>query len=177
MAAITASSATQMVTVRPGMLPLLTPRPERFLPATRLRAISRSRVRVLGSGRVDDLEELSTAEVVIGVGAGVDPDDYWQLDALAQVLNAELAATRKVTDQGWMPRSRQLGLTGRSISPRLYVAIGLSGKFNHLVGVRSAGQILAINNDPTAPVFGAADVGMVADWHEAVPLLAKLIEP
>ena len=170
-AAVTATSAVQMVTVRAGMLPLLTPRPGRAVPISRLAGTSRGRVRLLGTGRDDDLELLVTAAAVVGVGAGVSPDSYGELASLLAVLDADLGATRKVTDRGWLPRSRQIGLTGRSISPRLYVAVGLSGTFNHLVGVRGAGKIVAINTDPSAPVFEGADVGMVADWREAVPLL------
>jgi electron transfer flavoprotein alpha subunit len=111
----------------------------------------------------------------MGVGTGVAPDEYDQLSPLAAVLGAELAATRKVTDRGWAPRSRQVGITGRSIAPRLYVAIGLSGKFNHMVGVRSAGTILAINPDREAPVFTHCDIGIVGDWHEVVPLLTDAL--
>jgi len=109
------------------------------------------------------------------VGVGVGVDEYHELTPLLDALGAQLAATRKVTDRGWLPRARQIGLTGRSISPLLYVAVGLSGKFNHLVGVRGAGQIVAVNDDPEAPVFNQADIGIVGDWHEAVPLLVKLI--
>ena len=105
------------------------------------------------------------------MGTGVTPEEYEQLSPLAAILGAELAATRKVTDRGWAPRSRQVGITGRSIAPRLYVALGLSGKFNHMVGVRAAGTILAVNADPGAPVFEHCDVGIVGDWHEVVPLL------
>ena len=94
---------------------------------------------------------------------------------LAAVLGAELGATRKVTDKGWAPRARQVGITGRSISPRLYVALGTSGKFNHMVGVRAAGTILAINNDPEAFVFEQCDIGIVGDWHEVVPSLATAV--
>jgi electron transfer flavoprotein alpha subunit len=99
------------------------------------------------------------------------PEEYEQLTPLAALLGAELGATRKVTDRGWAPRSRQVGITGRSIAPRLYVALGLSGKFNHVVGVRAAGTILAVNSDPDAPVFAHCDIGIVGDWHEVVPLL------
>jgi electron transfer flavoprotein alpha subunit len=121
--------------------------------------------------REDDADVLAQAEVVIGVGQGVPPERYGELDGLREVLGAELAATRKVTDNGWMPHARQIGITGKSISPRLYVAIGTSGKYNHLVGARSAGTILAINSDPDAPVFIASDVGIVGDWAEVVPVL------
>ena len=97
------------------------------------------------------------------------------LSPLAALLEAELAATRKVTDNGWAPRSRQVGITGRSIAPRLYVALGLSGKFNHVVGVRGAGTILAINRDPDALVFGHCDIGIVGDWHEVVLALVSAV--
>ena len=90
-------------------------------------------------------------------------------------LGAELAATRKVTDQGWLPRARQIGITGRTIAPRLFVSIGASGKFNHMVGVRTAGTILAINSDPDALVFDAADVGIVGDYREVVPRLTAAL--
>jgi electron transfer flavoprotein alpha subunit len=110
------------------------------------------------------------------VGRGVAPDEYVQLESLRRVLGAELAATRKVTDVGWLPHARQLGITGRSIAPQLYVAIGMSGKFNHLVGVRRAKRILAINSDPDALIFAGADVGIVGDWREVVPVLAATLE-
>ena len=80
-----------------------------------------------------------------------------------------------MTDKGWAPRSRQVGITGRSIGPRLYVALGLSGKFNHVVGVRGAGTILAINHDPHALVFGHCDIGIVGDWHEVLPVLVAAL--
>ena len=105
------------------------------------------------------MDELAAATCVIGVGRGIDPHDYVQLDPLRRVLGAELAATRKVTDVGWLPHARQVGITGRSLAPQLYVAIGMSGKFNHMVGVRRAGFVLAINSDPEALVFGCADAG------------------
>ena len=132
----------------------------------------RSRVRLLSQRRDDDVEVLARAEAVIGVGAALRPDDYEELSPLAALLGAELAATRKVTDKGWAPRARQVGITGRSIAPRLYVALGLSGKFNHMVGVRGAGTIVAVNNDPGALVFAQCDIGIVGDWHEVVPALA-----
>jgi electron transfer flavoprotein alpha subunit len=169
---VTSRSPMQMVTVRPGVLPTPAPAPRSGAGATTVRPVpTRGRVRVLDERRDDDVETLARAEVVIGVGIGVTPEEYEQLSPLAAVLGAELAATRKVTDRGWAPRARQVGLTGRSIAPRLYVALGLSGKFNHMVGVRSAGTILAVNADPDAPVFAHCDVGIVGDWHEVVPLL------
>jgi electron transfer flavoprotein alpha subunit len=168
---ITCRSATQMVTVRPGVLPVPGPGPGRSVPVVTRTIGTRGRVHVLADRRDDDVETLARAAVVIGVGTGVRPEEYEDLSPLAAVLGAELAATRKVTDKGWAPRARQVGITGRSIAPRLYVAVGLSGKFNHMVGVRAAGTILAINADRDAPVFEHCDVGIVGDWHEVVPLL------
>jgi electron transfer flavoprotein alpha subunit len=171
---ITCRSTTQMVTVRPGVLPSPAPRP-RDVPILTRAVGMRGRVRVLSEGRDDDVESLARAQVVIGVGTGVTPEEYQLLGPLAAVLGAELAATRKVTDRGWAPRARQVGITGRSIAPRLYVAVGLSGKFNHMVGVRAAGTILAVNADRGAPVFAHCDVGIVGDWHEVVPLLHQAL--
>jgi electron transfer flavoprotein alpha subunit len=172
-AAIHTRSPIQMVTVRAGVLPLYEPRsgPE---PAASVRRVTpRGRVSVHDRTREDNADLLANAEMVIGVGQGVDPDRYGELEPLRAVLGAELGATRKVTDQGWLPRARQIGITGHSISPRLFVSIGASGKFNHMVGVRSAGTILAINPDPEALVWGTADVGIVGPWDEVVPALAR----
>jgi electron transfer flavoprotein alpha subunit len=175
-AAITATSPVQLVTVRPGVLPVLAPRPVRQPVTSEWTVRPRGRVEVLASGRDDELDELAAARTVVGLGTGVSPDEYDALAPLVDVLGAELAASRKVTDRGWQPRSRQVGITGRSISPSLYVAVGVSGKFNHMVGVRGAGKILAINLDPQAPVFESADIGIVADWHQAVPLLTDALQ-
>jgi electron transfer flavoprotein alpha subunit len=169
-AAITASSPVQMATVRPGMLPRREPRQDGAV-TTRLEVTPRRRLRVLDHARDDDTNALAEAAVVVGIGTGLGPDDYALLDPLLDVLGAELGATRKVTDKGWLPHARQIGITGRSIAPNLYIAIALSGKFNHMVGVRSAGTILAINPDRDVPVFAASDVGITAGWREAVPAL------
>ncbi|HEV8625413.1 MAG TPA: FAD-binding protein [Acidimicrobiia bacterium] len=169
-AAITASSPVQMATVRPGMLPRREPRQDGAV-TTRLDVTPRSRVRILDQARDDDTNVLAEAAVVVGVGEGLVPADYAALEPLLGVLGAELGATRKVTDKGWLPHARQIGLTGRSIAPNLYVGIALSGKFNHMVGVRSAGTILAINENRDVPVFAAADVGIIGDWRQAVPAL------
>ena len=174
-AAITATSDVQLVTVRPGMLAVPDPRPAGDVPVTLQRAAPRRRVQHVESVRDDELDALALADVVVGVGTGVLPDEYDELRPLLDALGAELGATRKVTDKGWLPRARQIGITGRSIGPRLYVAIGLAGKFNHMVGVRGAGCVLAINTDPEALVFETADVGIVGDWHVVVPLLAAAV--
>lgn len=174
-AAVTAATETQMATMRPGVLSLRAPRPDRAIPETSLSYEARSRVHVTARSRDDDVEQLARADMVVGVGAGVPVEEYPAIEPLIDVLGAELAATRKVTDKGWLPHARQLGLTGRAISPRLYIAIGISGKLNHMIGIRQAGVVVAINIDPKAPIFDDADIGIVADWRVAVPLLTKAV--
>jgi electron transfer flavoprotein alpha subunit len=173
-AAITADSPIQMATVRDGVLPLLAPR-RHDAPVDVIPTSTRGRVKVLSRERDDDLDVLAEADVVVGVGTGVPPDDYDNLRPLLEALGAELAATRKVTDNGWLPRARQVGITGRSVAPRLYIAVGVAGKFNHMVGVRAAGTVLAINSDPGALVFGCSDIGIVGDWREVIPLLVAAL--
>jgi electron transfer flavoprotein alpha subunit len=175
-AAVRSASPVQLVTVRPGVLGLHAPRKGQQLATTEVAVTSRGLVSVHSSEIEDEMDELAAASCVIGVGRGIAPHEYPELDALRRVLGAELAATRKVTDVGWLPHARQIGITGRSIAPRLYVAIGMGGKFNHMVGVRRAHCILAINSDPDALVFAGADVGIVGDWREVVPLLAATLE-
>lgn len=173
-AAITATSDVQLVTVRAGVLPLLAARtvtPE----VERIAVPRRGRVDVIARTRDDDIETLALAEVVVGVGQAVEPDEYPLLDPLLDALGAELGATRKVTDRGWLPRARQIGITGRSIAPRLYIGLGMSGKFNHSVGIRAAGTVVAVNPDPDAPIHEHADLSLTVDWRRAVPLLVDAI--
>jgi len=169
-AAIRSRTDPQMVTVRAGVLPAPQPRVA-TAPVVALPVEPRGRIELLARTRDDDLDVLAEASVVVGVGQGVAPEDYPRLEPLLQTLDAELAATRKVTDRGWLPRARQVGITGRSIAPRLYVLLGASGKFNHMVGVRGARTVLAVNPDAEAPVFEHADIGIVGCWDEVVPLL------
>jgi len=176
MAAIKCSSAIQMATVRAGVLGLPEPRRSPEVPVTAITVTPRGRLQVLRRTREDDSDDLANAEVVIGVGVGVDVADYERLQADARKIGAELCATRKVTDVGAMPRARQVGITGHTISPRLYVAIGLSGKFNHTASVRSSGSIIAVNPDPDAPIFDWCDVGFVADWRDVFDELIPRLE-
>lgn len=170
-AAVVSSSDVQMVTVRPGVLAVEASLLEPAVVADAVDVVASGRVTVLEETIEDDPEILATAPVVIGVGTGVGPSEYGLLEPLRGLLDAELAATRKVTDNGWMPRSRQIGITGRSVAPRLFVSVGASGKFNHACGWRAADFVVAVNADPDAPVFEHADLGVVADWHDFFPLL------
>ncbi|MEV5966102.1 FAD-binding protein [Kribbella sp. NPDC051952] len=171
LAEIVSHGSPQIATLRTGLLPLRTPRADRPLDEHVLvvepdPAISRAERRTGNEG-----DALDRAEVVIGVGRGVPPDQYAELEPIRVLLGAELAATRKATDEGWQPHGRQIGITGRSVSPRIYFAVGLSGNLNHMAGASRAGTVLAINTDPAAEVFAHCDVGLVADWQEVVPLL------
>ncbi|MDP6106652.1 MAG: FAD-binding protein, partial [Acidimicrobiales bacterium] len=172
-AEVTCSSPIQMATVRPGVLPLPEPRGPRRIEVEHLHGDVRGRVRVLERWRDDDADLLANADVVVGVGVGVDPEDLPLVRQCAEDLGAELCATRKVTDAGWMPRARQVGITGHSIAPRLYVAIGISGRFNHTIGVRQAGTIVGVNTDPDCEFWEGCDIGLVADWREALPALVE----
>jgi electron transfer flavoprotein alpha subunit len=171
-AAITSDTDTQIATVRPGVLPRLRPRAGRA-DVVELPVEGESALRVSRRERDDDVEALARAEAIVGVGSAVPPERYGELDGLLGLLGAELAATRKVTDRGWLPRARQIGITGRTVEPRLYVALGVAGKFNHVVGVRRAGTVLAVNRDPDAPIFSACDIGIVGDWAEVVAGLTR----
>lgn len=175
-AVVSATSPVQAATVRPGVLPLRTPREVDRLHSIDTAVVTgRGRVRVVAEGKDDEIEGLLGARVVVGVGQGVDPARYESIVPLLDVLGAEMGASRKVTDKNSLPRARQIGITGHSIAPALYIAIGISGKFNHMVGVRSAGTLVVINRDPTAPAFEWADLGIVGEWEEVVPLLVEQI--
>ena len=125
----------------------------------------------------DDTGELRRARSVVAVGVGVEPDGYPVIDELRAALgDAALGATRRVTDQGWVPRGRQIGVTGHAVAPRLLVAVGSSGRFNHTVGIRNAGVILAVNSNPDAEIFDQVDIGLVGEWQTVVPELTAELE-
>jgi electron transfer flavoprotein alpha subunit len=175
-AAISAVSDVQMATLRPGAFaPLASAGPRRAAALSTAVVTPASPIRELARTRDAGSAPLTRADCVLAVGAGVPPEQYGELSRLCELLGAELVGTRKVTDQGWLPRNRQVGLTGHSLSPRLYLALGVSGKFNHLVGVRRAGTVLAVNTDPQAPVFDGADIGIVGDWQQAARLLTEAL--
>jgi electron transfer flavoprotein alpha subunit len=114
--------------------------------------------------------------VVVGVGMGVGgPEGVAAAKDLARVLGAGMCATRRVTDQGWMPRQLQVGLTGKAIDARLYFAVGVRGAPNHTVGIKRAEIVVAINSDPEAPIFEHATLGLIADWAAMLPALTDAL--
>jgi electron transfer flavoprotein alpha subunit len=175
LAVLTTTSAVQLVTVRPGALATHAARASGRVETRSMGVDARSRVRIRSEVRDDDLEALANAPVVVGVGLGVPRSSYPALGPLLAALGAQLGATRPVVDRGWLPHARQIGLTGRAIAPRLYVAIGVAGRPAHMVGVSGAETVLAIHDVPDAPVFDGADLGIVADWRDVVPRLAAAL--
>jgi electron transfer flavoprotein alpha subunit len=118
--------------------------------------------------------DISQADVVIGVGRGIKEQDNMAIvNELAENLDAVLACSRPVVDAGWLPKDRQIGSSGKTIKAKLYIAIGISGAFQHVAGIRSSETIVAINKDPSAPIFGEADYGIVADLFKAIPALTQ----
>ena len=124
-----------------------------------------------------DAVDLSAAEIIVSVGRGIqDPDNIPQAEALAKALGGELAASRPICDNGWLPLDRQIGSSGQTVTPNLYLALGISGAIQHVVGMKGAKTIVAVNKDSGAPIFEIADYGIVADLFEIVPALVKAIE-
>lgn len=120
--------------------------------------------------------DISQSERLVGVGRGIEEEENLELvQSLAEALGAELAATRPVVDKQWMDRSRQVGTSGTTVKPKLYLAVGVSGSFQHMGGIKGGPFIAAINKDPAAPIFDVADVGIVGDLFDVVPALEEKV--
>jgi electron transfer flavoprotein alpha subunit len=121
--------------------------------------------------------DLTKAGIIVAVGRGVGgADKLGPIEELARALGAEIGASRPVIDSGWLPRERQIGSSGQTVSPRLYIAAGISGAIQHLVGMKGSAVIVAINKDPSAPIFTVARYGLVGDLHELVPALTAAVK-
>ena len=178
-APILSRTVPSMVTVRPGALPIYeadtSSRPR--ITHLDLEGLPEARVKVLSvqSGGEEGLA-LDRARLVVCVGMGIGgPEALPEVYLMASRLGAwmglrpeevAVGGTRKVVDEGWLPRHQQVGITGRSVAPDLYVGVGLQGNFNHTAGIMRAGTIVAVNSDPGAPIFEMSDVGVVGDWRE-----------
>jgi electron transfer flavoprotein alpha subunit len=121
--------------------------------------------------------DLSQADRIVAIGRGIKSQDNLPLaQGLAKAMGAELAASRPICDSGWLPMERQVGSSGQTVAPRLYVALGISGAIQHLVGMKGSRTIVAINKDADAPIFEVADYGIVGDLFEIVPALTAELE-
>jgi electron transfer flavoprotein alpha subunit len=121
--------------------------------------------------------DLAQAERIVAVGRGIKSQDNIPLaEKLAKAMDAEVAASRPICDNGWLPMERQIGSSGQTVAPKLYVALGISGAIQHLVGMKGARTIVAINKDAEAPIFEVADYGIVGDLFEIAPALVAELE-
>jgi electron transfer flavoprotein alpha subunit len=184
-APILSRTLPNLVTLRPG---LLTPIPSdssvkahvEYVEARPFGGADITDIRVLEEHHEEDLGaiELTQAQVVMGVGMGIGgPENLPEVQALAQSMGATLATTRNVVHSGWLPHQIQVGISGRTIAPRVYLAVGIRGMFNHLVGIQKAGVIIAINQNQRANIFKAADYGIVGDWKTYLPPLVEALKP
>jgi electron transfer flavoprotein alpha subunit len=120
---------------------------------------------------------IEDAEIIVAGGRGLGgPENFTLVEELAKALGGAVGATRAVVDAGWYPYSTQVGQTGKTVSPKLYIACGISGAIQHKVGMQGSGVIVAINKDPNAPIFEFSDLGVVGDVHQVVPKLTELVK-
>jgi electron transfer flavoprotein alpha subunit len=187
-APIASSTLPNMATVRPGMLPRYAPDPSRQPNIVRLEVegLPASRTQVVSSSYEGEAGlALDNARLVVCVGSGVGgPEAIRGVERVALALGAwmglapgevAVGGTRKVVDDGWLPQHQQIGTSGRAVAPDLYVALGVRGPFNHTVGILRSGTVVAVNNDPQAPIFEASDIGIVGDWRKFADALELLL--
>ncbi|WP_225336333.1 electron transfer flavoprotein subunit alpha/FixB family protein [Halomicrobium urmianum] len=164
----------QMATVRPGVFEASEPEPDRSGEVEPVEVVveESDTVSEVLERETGDTADITDADRIVAAGAGCD-GDLEPIEELADALDAELAASRAAVDEGWIDGARQVGQTGKTVRPELYVAVGISGAVQHVEGMDDSEVVVAINSDPNAPIFDHADYGIVADLFEACPTLAE----
>jgi electron transfer flavoprotein alpha subunit len=179
-APILSKTFPQMATVRPGMLEAMTPNGSRDPVIQRLMLHDVGPIRAQTVQVLREVDTTATsveeADIIVAVGMGLVRRENVKLAReLAEVLGASLGASRRVVDSAWVPRQHQVGLTGKAVAPKLYVALGIRGAMNHIIGIQRAQTIVAVNKDPQAPIFKVATYGIVGDCLQVVPALTQAL--
>ncbi|HZR47380.1 MAG TPA: electron transfer flavoprotein subunit alpha/FixB family protein, partial [Candidatus Manganitrophaceae bacterium] len=171
----------QVATLRPNVLalnpsdPSREPAVEAYSPAIDLSGLVAKVKEVLPAA--GSKVELTEARIIVSGGRGLKgPENFYLVENLAEALGAAVGASRAAVDAGWKPHAYQVGLTGKTVSPLLYIACGISGAIQHQAGMSSSKYIVAINKDPNAPIFKIADYGIVGDLFEILPLLTEAVK-
>ena len=180
-APILSKTLPNLVTLRPGLLTPAPPETDAEVTVERVNAVpfEGSDVRLIREEFQEDREGLALAKaaVVVGVGMGVGEENVPRLQEIARSINASVAATRDVVHAGWLAPQLQVGISGRTIAPTVYVAVGIRGAFNHTVGLQRAGVIVALNQNRRAAIFRSADIGIIGAWEEFLPTLIEELRP
>ncbi len=170
----------QMATVRPKVMkPVRQPDHKgEIIPVSVSEACFKSRIEVLEViPEKDQTAKLTEADAIVSGGRGLQkPENFALVEELAQLIKAAVGASRGAVEEGWITPSHQVGQTGRTVSPSLYMAVGIAGAIQHLVGMQSSKTIVAVNKDPLAPIFDVATYGVVADLFEFIPALVRKIK-
>jgi electron transfer flavoprotein alpha subunit len=180
-APILSKTLPNLVTLRPGLLTPAVSDPGATATVRNLTAapFEGADVRLVREEFQEDTEglDLARARVVVGVGMGAGEENVARLLEVARSLGASVAATRDVVHEGWLPPQLQVGISGRTIAPTVYIAVGIRGAFNHTVGLQRAGIIVAINQNRRATIFRSSDFGVVGTWQEFLPPLVEELRP
>ena len=175
---MTPNHRPQMATVRPKVFKKGVPEAAYSgeVVAEALKLIA-PKTRLVESVRDPDAIDIAAPEILVSGGRGLKKEENFKmLFRLAELLGGEVSCSRAVVDAGWAPVSRQVGQTGKTVAPKLYLCFGISGAIQHLEGIRGADTIVAVNSDPNAPIFGVADLGIVGDLFDVLPALIKELE-